>query len=69
MVVACPTCGREARFFDEPVGPFCSARCKLADLGRWLAEDYVISEPLRPDHFAEYEDIDPDAWPSGDTGR
>lgn len=29
------------RFF-----PFCSARCQQVDLGRWLAEDYVISEPI-----------------------
>jgi len=22
--------------------PFCSERCKMADLGRWLAEDYRV---------------------------
>ena len=63
--VNCPTCGRMARFFDEPVGPFCSPRCKLADLGKWLAEDYTISEPLRPDHFDEFTDIDPENSGSG----
>lgn len=26
--------------------PFCSDRCKYVDLGRWLKEDYVISEPV-----------------------
>jgi endogenous inhibitor of DNA gyrase (YacG/DUF329 family) len=25
--------------------PFCSERCKMADLGRWLQGDYRISEP------------------------
>ena len=34
------------------------------DLGKWLGEDYKISEPLRPEHFASYEElsehIDPD---------
>jgi hypothetical protein len=25
--------------------PFCSERCKLVDLGRWLAGDYRISGP------------------------
>ena len=25
--------------------PFCSERCKLADLGRWLGEEYRV-----PDH-------------------
>jgi hypothetical protein len=29
--------------------PFCSERCKLADLGRWLAEEYrVPDEPDAP---------------------
>jgi hypothetical protein len=27
------------------------------DLGKWLGEDYVMSEPLRPDHLAEYEEL------------
>jgi tRNA threonylcarbamoyladenosine biosynthesis protein TsaE len=37
---------------DEPLpasreyGPFCSQRCKLVDLGRWMGERYVISRPI-----------------------
>jgi endogenous inhibitor of DNA gyrase (YacG/DUF329 family) len=27
---------------DNPHRPFCSERCKLADLGRWLSEDYRL---------------------------
>jgi endogenous inhibitor of DNA gyrase (YacG/DUF329 family) len=27
---------------DNPYRPFCSERCKLADLGRWLNEDYRL---------------------------
>jgi endogenous inhibitor of DNA gyrase (YacG/DUF329 family) len=56
--LACPICGRENDYFDEPLGPFCSARCKMVDLGKWLGEEYRVSEPLRPDHFAEFEDLD-----------
>ena len=26
--------------------PFCSERCKMADLGRWLQGDYRISDPV-----------------------
>jgi len=26
--------------------PFCSERCRLIDLGRWLDGDYRLSEPL-----------------------
>ena len=55
--IKCPTCGKMNEFFTEPTGPFCSARCKLVDLGKWLDEDYKISDPLRPDHFAEFEDL------------
>jgi endogenous inhibitor of DNA gyrase (YacG/DUF329 family) len=37
--------------------PFCSARCKLADLHQWLTESYRISSPLG---VSEYGDTDPD---------
>ena len=26
----------------EPYRPFCSERCKMADLGRWLKGDYAV---------------------------
>ena len=55
--IKCPVCGRETAFFSEPVGPFCSQRCKLIDLGKWLGEEYRVSEPLRPDHFEEFEQL------------
>jgi endogenous inhibitor of DNA gyrase (YacG/DUF329 family) len=61
--LTCPICGKENDYFAEPLGPFCSARCKTIDLGKWLGEEYRVSEPLRPDHFAEFEDLaegDPD---------
>jgi endogenous inhibitor of DNA gyrase (YacG/DUF329 family) len=51
----CPICGK-AVSADGDAAPFCSTRCKMIDLGRWLGEDYRISEPLRPDHFMEMED-------------
>jgi endogenous inhibitor of DNA gyrase (YacG/DUF329 family) len=31
---------------DYAPRPFCSARCKLADLHNWLSEEYRVSEPL-----------------------
>ena len=57
VVVKCPVCGKENEFFAEPTGPFCSKRCKMIDLGKWLDEDYKISEPLRAEHL-EDEDGD-----------
>jgi endogenous inhibitor of DNA gyrase (YacG/DUF329 family) len=32
------------RPIDPAWRPFCSERCKLADLGRWLAEDYRVAD-------------------------
>ncbi|HEV7868638.1 MAG TPA: DNA gyrase inhibitor YacG [Chthoniobacteraceae bacterium] len=57
-LVNCPICGKQNAFFAEPMGPFCSARCKMIDLGKWMGEEYRVSEPLRPDHFAEFEGIE-----------
>ena len=54
-LVKCPVCRQENELFATPLGPFCSPRCKLVDLGKWLGEEYRVSEPLRPDHFAEFE--------------
>ena len=55
--LTCPVCGKPAEFAAPPTGFFCSERCKLIDLGKWLGEDYRISEPLRPDHFEESEEL------------
>ena len=41
----CPTCKRPlptARAVE--LGPFCSRRCKLADLGNWLDGRYVVAD-------------------------
>jgi len=39
----CPTCRKPADTSNNnPYRPFCSERCKLADLGRWLTEDYRL---------------------------
>ncbi|MCA9242850.1 MAG: DNA gyrase inhibitor YacG [Phycisphaerales bacterium] len=31
------------------VYPFCSARCKMVDLGRWFSESYSIDRDLTPE--------------------
>ena len=44
--VRCPICNGpvEGQSLSEwPEFPFCSPRCKLIDLGRWLGEDYKIA--------------------------
>jgi endogenous inhibitor of DNA gyrase (YacG/DUF329 family) len=56
--IPCTTCGKPTEYFVEPLGPFCSSRCQMVDLGKWMGEEYRVSEPLRPDHFAEFEQLD-----------
>ncbi len=52
----CPTCGRLFEPSDEtrPFRPFCSARCRAADLGSWLDGGYRIATPVTDD--AELDD-------------
>lgn len=48
-ILTCPICQTKVRYTsrDEvPWRPFCSRRCKLIDLGRWLNEEYRIIEEL-----------------------
>jgi len=44
----CPTCrapvARDPARPNKPF-PFCSERCHLVDLGRWLGEEYRIPGP------------------------
>ena len=55
--VRCPNCKKTGNWLKGPYAPFCSQRCKLIDLGKWLSEEHRIEEPLRPEHFASYEDL------------
>ena len=36
----CPVCEKRFEPEDSPALPFCSERCRLIDLGRWLDEGY-----------------------------
>ena len=38
----CPRCGRNIQYDGNPFRPFCSERCKLIDLGRWVSGGYRI---------------------------
>ncbi len=42
MKVKCPTCKKKVEWEGNPYRPFCSERCKLIDLGKWLDEEYVM---------------------------
>jgi len=56
----CPICGKSfeiERLSDQPSFPFCSDRCKLVDLGRWIDGTYLISRELTEDEQIELEQI------------
>ena len=46
----CPICAqpvppRGASEASDKLRPFCSSRCRLLDLSKWLSEDYAIPGP------------------------
>jgi uncharacterized protein len=44
--VRCPICKRPMQGQgpkEWPDFPFCSSRCRLLDLGRWLGEEYRVA--------------------------
>jgi endogenous inhibitor of DNA gyrase (YacG/DUF329 family) len=47
----CPTCGKGyevAKLDDLKSFPFCSDRCRLVDLGRWIDGAYAIPDQGQP---------------------
>lgn len=54
MKLECPTCHKQMDVADDyPSRPFCSDRCKMADLGKWLDGDYVLSRPMTVEEALE----------------
>ena len=65
MTKPCPTCGKPVDWENAPERPFCSERCRLADLGRWASEDYRINAGKTTDsEFDEDEGAPEDFQPS-----
>jgi uncharacterized protein len=42
MVILCPICKHKTTWEENPWRPFCSERCKMTDLGKWVLEEYKI---------------------------
>lgn len=54
----CATCRKPvAPRAENPAYPFCSKRCRMVDLGRWLGEEYRV-----PDRQADEQE---DELPAG----
>lgn len=54
----CPTCERPAQRQDNPFRPFCSERCKLIDLGRWVNEEYRVPGAHVPQDEHERQEVE-----------
>ena len=52
----CPICKTATDSEVHKEFPFCSQRCRLADLGAWASEKYVVSDPVFDE--AELEELD-----------
>ncbi len=55
----CPVCDAPVDLQTTPTVPFCSDRCRLVDLGRWLDESYGVPAPPPADD-EEVEGLAPD---------
>jgi endogenous inhibitor of DNA gyrase (YacG/DUF329 family) len=60
----CPVCNDAVDLAKTPTVPFCSHRCRMVDMGRWLGESYGVPFTRRPDD----EEEDPAAAGGDDEG-
>ncbi len=44
--IRCPNCGKETTWENNPFRPFCCQECKLADLHKWLSQEYLVIEEI-----------------------
>jgi endogenous inhibitor of DNA gyrase (YacG/DUF329 family) len=54
--LTCPICEKELPWEiagESDLFPFCSLRCKQADLNRWFTGAYAIADPLTPEKLIE----------------
>lgn len=58
MRINCPICKKVLEQAPDDFGPrpFCSARCKMVDLGNWLSDAYRI--PMSGDDDSEQDGND-----------
>jgi hypothetical protein len=65
MDVRCPSCGSVSKvsgLAELPTFPFCSDRCRLVDLGKWMEGSYRFSRPIVEDDLSAH-DLDFEAEP------
>ena len=63
----CPTCNKPVEWQDNLFRPFCSERCKLVDLSKWVSEEYRV--PGRPVPGEPVEDDEDDPRPDTNSSE
>lgn len=53
----CPRCGTIIHWKGNAYRPFCSLRCKLIDLGKWIDEEYRLQGEESPPNKEEEGDV------------
>jgi hypothetical protein len=56
MIIVCPVCKNKTTWEENPWRPFCSERCKLVDLGKWVLEEYKIAGAKQEEEQDKQED-------------
>ena len=57
-IISCPICGYATTVDDSNLfRPFCSDRCRLIDLGKWVDEKYSITNFSKMDEAKKYPDL------------
>ena len=54
----CPVCDASVDLAATPTVPFCSDRCRLIDLGRWLDESYTVPVARKDDEDEGEESVE-----------
>jgi uncharacterized protein len=55
----CPECGRKIEDPVKPFRPFCSQRCKLLDLKKWISEEYRFSAAMQDESDNDATETEP----------
>ncbi|NWF98539.1 MAG: DNA gyrase inhibitor YacG [Nitrospirae bacterium] len=53
MKIICPVCKTKTTWEENPWRPFCSEKCKMIDLGKWILEEYRIESKSNDDEEDE----------------
>ncbi|MDO4575778.1 MAG: DNA gyrase inhibitor YacG [Planctomycetia bacterium] len=66
VMASCPYCHRRFDTEQSDALPFCSRRCRMADLNGWLSEEYSVPVDIQKEMERQALGEDDDACESDD---